>query len=126
MAKESPAEKPTGEESVAASAPPLEVAANDAPASGAPSQQRNDSRHIPRAVARAVWKRDGGSCQWRLPSGKLCGATRFIQVDHILPRARGGPSTLENLRLLCQAHNQHAAREVFGQAWMEQFLPRTG
>lgn len=56
---------------------------------------------VPAAVRREVWTRDGGCCQWRLHSGEICGATRRVEVDHVVPRARGGASTVENLRLLC-------------------------
>ncbi|HEY6097776.1 MAG TPA: HNH endonuclease, partial [Anaeromyxobacter sp.] len=27
-----------------------------------------------------------------------------VEFDHVVPRARGGPSTIENVRLLCAAH----------------------
>jgi Holliday junction resolvasome RuvABC DNA-binding subunit len=33
--------------------------------------------------------------------------------------ARGGESTASNVRLLCRAHNQFEAEQVFGQAFME-------
>lgn len=73
---------------------------------------------IPAAVKREVWNRDGGCCQWPVKSGGVCGSTVRIEFDHVTPRARGGPSTVENLRLLCRAHNQLAARRVFGDEWM--------
>jgi hypothetical protein len=63
--------------------------------------------HIPAAVKRAVWLRDGGRCQFRLPSGEICGATHQIEYDHHpTPLALGGASTVENTRLCCRAHNQ--------------------
>jgi hypothetical protein len=39
-------------------------------------------------------------------------------MDHIVPIARGGRSTLENLRLLCPAHNQFAAEQELGAVFM--------
>ena len=77
--------------------------------------------HLPAHVKRAVWVRDGGRCQWRIESGGICGSTYRVQFDHIIPRARGGPSTVENVRLACAHHNDLAARQAFGDAWMDRF-----
>jgi hypothetical protein len=78
-------------------------------------------RHIPAEVKRAIWIRDGGKCQWPVDSGGVCGSTRQLELDHIVPVARGGPSTVDNLRVTCRFNNALAARQVFGDAWMEQF-----
>ncbi len=80
--------------------------------------------HLPAHVKRAVWARDGGRCQWPLESGGICGSTHRVQFDHITPRARGGPSTIENVRLACIQHNDLAARQAFGNAWMDRFTHR--
>lgn len=82
-----------------------------------------ESRHIPAHVQREVWIRDGGRCQWPVADGEVCGSTRRIQFDHIVPRARGGASTAANLRLTCQFHNLLAARQAFGDDWMDRFAP---
>jgi hypothetical protein len=37
------------------------------------------------------------------------------------PRALGGLSTADNMRLLCRFHNDMAARKTFGDHWMNQF-----
>jgi hypothetical protein len=79
--------------------------------------------HIPAAVKRAVWLWDDGRCHFRLPSGEICGSARRLEYDHIEPLALGGASTVENTRLCCKAHNQIAARRVFGDAFMDQFVP---
>ena len=84
------------------------------------------AEHVPAHVKRAVWIRDGGRCQWRLESGGICGSTLRVQFDHITPRARGGPSTIENVRLACAHHNDLAARQVFGDAWMDKFTRKPG
>jgi hypothetical protein len=40
---------------------------------------------------------------------------------HIRPLARGGQSTVANCRLACAFHNQLAARQVYGDDWMDRF-----
>jgi hypothetical protein len=77
--------------------------------------------HVPAAVKRAVWTRDEGKCQWRLDSGGICGSTLRLEIDHVPPLGRGGASTLDGCRLLCRVHNQYAARQVYGDDWMDRF-----
>jgi hypothetical protein len=72
-------------------------------------------------VKREVWTRDGGRCQWPLDSGGICGSTLRVEFDHSVARARGGASTAKNMRLLCRVHNDLAARQTFGDQWMNQF-----
>jgi hypothetical protein len=79
---------------------------------------------VPAHVRAAVWKRDQGRCQWKLDSGGICGVTHRVELDHVVPEALGGPPTEANLRCLCEAHNLQAAREAFGEDWMERFAPR--
>jgi hypothetical protein len=86
-----------------------------------PRQQAPNARAIPAAVKRDVWVRDGGRCQWPLDGGGICGSTLRIEFDHIVPRARGGASTVSNLRLCCRLHNELAARQHFGDDWMDRF-----
>jgi hypothetical protein len=76
---------------------------------------------IPAHVKRAVWKRDGGRCQLPLASGGICGSTHDLELDHIRPRALGGPSTVENLRIACRPHNDLAARLVLGDDLMDRY-----
>ncbi|HEX7623050.1 MAG TPA: HNH endonuclease [Anaeromyxobacteraceae bacterium] len=76
---------------------------------------------ISAAVRREVWARDEGRCTWCGPDGRRCGSTWQVELDHILPAALGGPSTVENLRILCRAHNTLSAEQVFGREHMELF-----
>jgi hypothetical protein len=82
------------------------------------------SDHVPAHVKRAVWARDGGCCQWPIDGGGVCGSTLRVEFDHIVPRARGGPSTVDGTRLLCKLHNDLAARRAFGDEWMDRFTRR--
>ncbi len=81
----------------------------------------SDPDYVPVHVRRAVWKRDGGECQFRLASGEICGSTIRVEIDHVTPRALGGPPTEENCRLACRPHNDRTAREVFGDACMDRY-----
>lgn len=76
------------------------------------------SRHIPVEVARAVRERDGDQCTFTNGEGRRCSERRFLTFEHCDPFALGGAPSVENLRILCSAHNAHTAREVFGEAFI--------
>jgi hypothetical protein len=84
--------------------------------------------HVPAHVLAAALERAGHCCEWKLASGGVCASRRRLQADHIQPLAFGGTSNLGNIRILCRFHNLLAAREVFGDDWMDQFAanPRAG
>ena len=71
-------------------------------------------RHIAARVRDTVFERDGGRCTYVGPSGRRCKTRHYLQVDHVKPVARGGTSTLDNLRLLCGPHNRIEAERVLG------------
>ncbi len=82
-------------------------------------RRRNpDSRHIPTAVRRVVWERDGGRCTFVSDQGHRCEATSRLEFDHIEPFARGGEATPSGLRLRCRAHNQYDAERAYGEEFM--------
>ena len=71
--------------------------------------------HIPAAVRRHVWLRDGARCCYRNPlSGRRCTSSHLLQIDHLLPVAEGGGPEPSNLVLLCFAH--HRMRHGYGPA----------
>ena len=74
------------------------------------------SRHVPAAVRRAAWSRDRGRCAFVGTDGR-CTATDFLEFHHLVPFARGGPTTLDNIELRCRAHNAHEAERDFGTRW---------
>ena len=78
-------------------------------------KQERRTASVPAAVKRAVRARDEGRCQWKLASGGICGSTVRLEIDHVVPRGMGGESTVENCRVLCQAHNLEAARHAYGE-----------
>ena len=58
------------------------------------------SRAIPAAVKRAVWRRDRGRCSYvDRTSRRRCGSQHLLQIDHVVPYARGGAAEPNNLRL---------------------------
>lgn len=73
-------------------------------------------RRVPVQVRDQVFVRDNGRCCYVSADGKRCGSTHVLQVDHIKPVARGGASTIGNLRLLCAYHNRFEAERLMGRA----------
>ncbi|MGQ0551241.1 MAG: HNH endonuclease [Armatimonadota bacterium] len=78
-------------------------------ASGAEPNSLPSSRHIPAAVRRAVWARDGGCCAFASTNGRRCAEEGFLEFHHVVPYASGGPSTVDNIELRCRAHNGYEA-----------------
>jgi superfamily II DNA or RNA helicase len=57
------------------------------------------SREVDPAVKKQVKERDGRACV-------CCGATRYLQIDHIRSRIEGGSHDIDNLQTLCKTCNQ--------------------
>jgi len=83
----------------------------------------SNARSIPAHVKKAVWRRDRGRCTYVSPDGRRCGSRWQIEYDHRQAFARGGDATVDNVRLLCRAHNQYAAETTFGSAFMQTKRP---
>ena len=77
------------------------------------SASSSGSRHIPAEIRRQVWRRDEGRCAFVGSHGR-CGETSRLEFHHLVPFARGGPTTLENLALRCRAHNRYESEGAFG------------
>ncbi len=97
------------------------VTTNNATADGAKvttnatADGAKNPRFIPAHLKRQVLARDQGKCVFKNSiTGKVCGSRFAVQLDHLVPVALGGQSTLENLRCLCRAHNQFEAQRIFG------------
>jgi hypothetical protein len=85
----------------------------------APRASAKTSRHIPAAVRREVWKRDGGQCAFLGNDGR-CTERGFLEFHHVTPHATGGPTTVENLELRCRAHNAYESEQCFGSMWVRE------
>ena len=80
------------------------------------------SRYIPDTEKEKAWINSEGKCEYVAPNGKRCDSTHNLQYDHYpIPYAMGGPSTADNLRLLCAKHNQFTATQVYGKKHMDKF-----
>jgi hypothetical protein len=71
------------------------------------------SRDVPRHVQRAASQRDGGQCGFVSKDGHRCTERTFLEFHHIVPCARGGLATVENISLRCRRHNEYEADLVF-------------
>jgi 5-methylcytosine-specific restriction endonuclease McrA len=84
-----------------------------------PQRGAAKGRHIPAAVRKAVWERDGGKCTFVSETGKRCESRTRLEFDHVEMVTRGGEATVGGIRLLCRAHNQHAADVALGSEFMQ-------
>ncbi|MEO5988183.1 MAG: hypothetical protein ABIU54_12235, partial [Candidatus Eisenbacteria bacterium] len=78
-----------------------------------------NGRYVPAEIRRTVSQRDGGQCTFVSDGGKRCEANTWLEFDHVKAVARGGETTVQNLRLRCRAHNQYEAERMYGVGFME-------
>jgi hypothetical protein len=62
-------------------------------------------RHIPHDVRQRVWQRYGGRCV-------ECGATDYLEFDHIIPVSRGGSNSEQNVQILCRKCNLAKSNKI--------------
>ncbi len=88
-------------------------------------QVRKDlsSRHIPAAVRRAVHRRDGGRCRFVDVQGRRCPEGDRLEYHHRHPFGLGGGSDVENIGLMCRAHNRLMAEIDYGLKAMSRHDP---
>jgi hypothetical protein len=109
-----------------AAAKPNSVTPMPTPIPSASAGPLKRGRHVPAAVAREVYRRDGKPCMFVSKDGRRCGSCRFLELDHVLPWAVGGEPTVKNLQVRCAAHNRHAARNYFGKGYMRAVAMKRG
>jgi 5-methylcytosine-specific restriction endonuclease McrA len=76
------------------------------------------SRHIPAAVRRAVYDRDGGQCRSVDEQGRRCKERDRLEFHHRHPFGLGGEHSVANVRLMCHAHNAYLAEVDYGRKAM--------
>jgi hypothetical protein len=83
------------------------------------SGQEAPTRHIPDAIKRKVYERNGGRCMFTDESGRRCPETGGLEFDHLDGFALTHRHDADRIRLACRNHNQHAAEKTYGRAFME-------
>jgi hypothetical protein len=68
------------------------------------------SVEIPRSLRDMVRSRAGGRCEYCQIPEALSGIS--CEIDHVIPRARGGITTEDNLCLACSSCNAHKASQT--------------
>jgi hypothetical protein len=82
------------------------------------SEVTPSSRHIPAAVRRAVYEREGGRCRYVDAQGRRCTGRDRLEFHHRHPFGHGGDHSVDNVSLACRAHNHYLAEVDYGQAVM--------
>ncbi len=77
------------------------------------------SRYIPEAIRRAVYERDGGCCTYVDETGRRCNSTHKVTFEHRSGFARTHVHSVDDIVVMCEAHNQHAADKMYGRAFMD-------
>lgn len=77
------------------------------------------SRHIPNEVKRQVLARDGALCTFVSDAGRRCQERGGLEFHHKEPFARGGATTVDNVFLMCRAHNALCAEQDYGRTFMK-------
>ena len=66
-----------------------------------------------------MYLRDEGRCAFVAEDGRRCCETGGLEFDHIDGLAQTRVHDASRIRLLCRAHNQHAADQLNGRVFME-------
>ena len=77
-----------------------------------------NSRRVPAALRDEVLARDKYECSYVSATGVACRSRMDLEIDHVVPVARGGLTVKSNLRVLCRAHNLAHAVESFGEKFI--------
>lgn len=76
------------------------------------STQPLKTRYINTQTKKWIWQRDQSKCQ-------NCGGKYALQLDHVLPYAKGGSNEVSNLRVLCRSCNLYTGIQKFGLSAMK-------
>ena len=80
-------------------------------------------RYTPISIKKSVWEKSQSQCTYVDPKTKRqCNSTYKLEIHHKIPFAMGGPTTKENLTLLCHKHNIFEAIKAYGITKMEPYI----
>jgi predicted restriction endonuclease len=66
-----------------------------------------NQRYVPSQIKQQIKKQADYRCQFQSKiKGERCHSRIHLEIDHRRPISKGGQSNIENLQLLCRAHNQ--------------------
>jgi len=82
-----------------------------------------DNKVITKKTKSILLVKANHQCEFRTSEGKRCQETRFLEVDHITPRAFGGNNKTANLRIFCTQHNKKAAMNLMGAHTISKWTP---
>ncbi len=85
------------------------------PSSAAPRNRRVIGAPSKARIIREAFQKSKNKCEH-------CSSHYALEVDHIIPLAKGGSSMAQNLRILCRSCNQRAAIREFGIQKMDRYL----
>lgn len=80
-----------------------------------PAEHAPAKRNPAAGLRRQVIQKARAQCEYvDAQTQRRCESRHQIEIDHVQPYAMGGPTTHENLRALCRAHNQRQGEKAFG------------
>jgi hypothetical protein len=93
---------------------PVETDGASKAVAGSSDRRKTRSRYVPRPMVREVYARDEGRCTFVSANGRRCSERGALELHHVIPFGLGGLATVENLRVVCRAHNALFAERDFG------------
>ncbi len=80
------------------------------------------SRYVDSAARRAVYLRDGGRCRFVDAQGRRCPERHRLEYHHRHPYGLGGNHDVDNICLMCPAHNLYLAELDYGKKVTSRYL----
>jgi len=114
------AQGPTGRDAAVVGSPQSPTVSDTSVGDTPLSEGNASSRYLPRDLRRRVYERDQGRCRFVGPAGNRCRAREYLEFHHVIPFARGGAPTVENIELRCRAHNAFEAERDYGRDALKQ------
>ena len=90
---------------------------------GAPESRR--SAWVSAKVKALALAKAGYSCKFAGEDGHRCASRLALQLDHIVPRAHGGPGSIDNIQVLCRAHNIRKAEHDMGALFIQEKIKKS-